>query len=189
MEEEFERDLDPILGAGGEPGDRVGDHPATESPVGVDETSPISRRAGACAVPNVDTLAFVESLGDHIQRKASRLGLEFEARFYGAALERQPDSPDVLAVLGEALTSLGRYEEGLEADQALVKLVPENGTVRYNLACSLALCGRSEEALDELEHAVECGYDEVGHMVADEDLVSLREEPRFKALVKVLKGE
>ena len=115
--------------------------------------------------------------------RAERIGLEFEARFYGEVLRHTPTHVEALAELGQVLTRLERYEEGLEVDRRLVELVPENPTAHYNLACSYALCGRREEALDALETAERLGYADRGHLLADEDLASLRSEPRFQALV------
>jgi len=119
--------------------------------------------------------------------RVERAGLEFLAAFYAAETRRHPGNLEALSELGHVLTKLGRFEEGLAVDRRLVELAPESDTARYNLACSLALCGRREEALDELEHAVRLGYDDLPHLLADEDLRGLREEPRFRALVERLR--
>ena len=118
-----------------------------------------------------------------------RLGQEFLAGFYGRQVERHPDDVEALVELGNLLTQLGRLEEGLAIDQRLVALAPEDPNVRYNLACSLALLGRTELALSELERAHELGYDDAAHMLADADLASLRSEARFRRLVQRLGGE
>lgn len=117
------------------------------------------------------------------------LSLEFLARFYAAETARHPHNVDALAELGHVYTQQGRYPEGLAVDRRLVRLVPENPTVHYNLACSLALVERPDEALDALEAAVERGYDDVQQLLADGDLTSLREEPRFRELVSRLEGQ
>jgi tetratricopeptide (TPR) repeat protein len=112
-----------------------------------------------------------------------RLGLEFLAEFFEIARRHRPEDVETLAELGHVYTRLGRFEEGLEVDQLLVRLVPGNATVHYNLACSLALCGRPDEAIDQLETAVRVGYADAEHLAADEDLISLRTQPRFQALL------
>lgn len=123
-----------------------------------------------------------------LARRLDRLGLEFQARFHEIALRHRGDDPEILAELGHALTRLGRYREGLEVDHRLVRCEPENPTVHYNLACSLCLCGQRAEALDALERSVELGYDDAAHLVADDDLAALRDEPRFAALVERLRA-
>jgi hypothetical protein len=121
-----------------------------------------------------------------LRRRLERLGLEFSAEFHSIARKHRPDDLEVLAELGHAFTRLGRISEGLEIDRRLVVLAPENPTVHYNLACSLALAGSGDEALGALEAAVRLGYGDVVHLLRDEDLVSLRELPRFRSLVTSL---
>ena len=111
-----------------------------------------------------------------------KLGQEFLASIYGVSARRHPENLEVLAELGHVYTRLGRYEEGLEVDRRLVAHAPEDPLHRYNLACSLALLGRTDSALDALEHAVDLGYDDLKFLAAD-DVSSLRAHPRLVALV------
>jgi len=53
----------------------------------------------------------------------------------------------------------------------------------YNLACALALAGRTDAALDALAQAVEQGYLNDRHATSDPDLESLRGLDRFEALL------
>ncbi len=120
-------------------------------------------------------------------RRAGRAGLEFEARFFDTVVRRCPENAEALAELGQALTRLERFEEGLEVDRQLVRLVPENEIAHYNLACSLTLCGQLDASMDALEAAIDLGYEDVDHLLTDEDLRALREEPRFRELVARLR--
>lgn len=124
-----------------------------------------------------------------VRDKLDALGQEFLATILGAEIGRHPTNVEALADLAQALTRLGRLEEGLSADRRLVRLAPENPVVHYNLACSLALLERTDEALDALERAVELGYEDPDHLVTDEDLARLHDEERFRALVRRLGGE
>jgi acetyl esterase/lipase len=60
------------------------------------------------------------------------------------------------------------------------------GLLHYNTACRLALAARPDDALTELERSVEAGYRDGAWIARDEDLVSLRDKPRFKALLAKL---
>lgn len=120
--------------------------------------------------------------------KLDRLGLDFLAEFLEISTRHRPENVDALAELGHVYTRLGRLAEGLEIDRRLVRLVPDNPTVHYNLACSLALCGALHPALDALEAAVGLGYADAGFLLEDEDLRGLRGEPRFTALVERLQA-
>jgi adenylate cyclase len=124
-----------------------------------------------------------------LRARLDRIGQEFLAEFYGREVARHPDNLAALTELADLLTRLGRLEEGLSADERLVALAPEDPNIRYNLACSQALLGRTEHALDTLERAVELGYDDAAHLLEDEDLASLRGERRFRAIVAALSGE
>jgi len=99
------------------------------------------------------------------------------------ALDLCPDNLDALKALGNAYTESKRYVDGLRIDKRLVALLPDNPTVRYNLACSYALLGLTDQAFEALEHAIALGYDDFEYLVGDEDLVSLRDDPRFDALL------
>ncbi len=128
-------------------------------------------------------------LNSSTRERLEPLGYEFLAEILTRATERDSSNVTALAELAHVLTRSGRLEEGLAVDYRLVRLVPENPTVHYNLACSLALLERLDAALDALERAVELGYDDPDHLVSDEDLVSLRPQARFAALVRRLGGE
>lgn len=122
-----------------------------------------------------------------LRQRLDLLGQEFLAEFLGLEVDRRPDNVDALAELGNVLTRLGRLEEGLDVDQRLARLAPDNPTVHYNLGCSLALLARNDEALGALEHAVELGYDDAQLLADDEDLENLRGDPRFLALLRKLR--
>lgn len=117
-----------------------------------------------------------------------RRGLEFLADFYAADLARKPDDVEVLGELGHVLTRLGRYEEGLGVDRELARREPEDPNVLYNLACSLALTGDMDESIRTLERAVLHGYDDPDHLAADDDLLSLRADPRFAEILRILRA-
>ena len=121
-----------------------------------------------------------------LQQRLDRLGLDFLADFFAAQVARQPDHVDSLIDLGHVLTRLGRYDDGLRIDRHLVELLPEEPTVHYNLACSLALTGATDSALAALERCIELGYDDPEFLRGDEDLAALHGDPRFDALVERL---
>lgn len=122
-----------------------------------------------------------------LQAQIDRMGWTFLAEFLEIETARHPGNLEALAELGHVYTRQGEYARGLAIDRKLVELVPHDPTARYNLACSLALLGARDEALDTLGRAIELGYDDAEHLTADEDLESLREDPRFVELVARLR--
>ncbi len=106
-----------------------------------------------------------------------------EMYFLEKVAARLPQDEDVLLALGDIYTRAGRYEDGLKIDQSLVKLMPDDDSMWYNLACSLSLLNRREEALETLRHAVELGYQDQDWMSRDSDLRNIRNEKGFKLLL------
>jgi len=121
--------------------------------------------------------------------QVERRGLEFLADFYGSEMARKPENIEALAELGHVLTQLGRYEEGLAVDRVLALREPEDPNVLYNLACSLALTGRADEAFRTLDRAILHGYGDADHLAADDDLAALRADVRFAELLRTLRKE
>jgi len=109
--------------------------------------------------------------------------IDFEISFFEKLAKRDPNFIAALIPLAEAYTKKGLHEKALPIDQRLTKLCPEDPAAHYNLACSLALIGRKEEALQALEGAVVLGYDDFKHLRQDPDLKSLHSEPRFQSLL------
>ena len=83
-----------------------------------------------------------------------------------------------------ALLARGEYAQAEQVLRQSIERVPHNASSHYNLACVLARQGRNDEALAALEESVELGFRDVKHIEADEDLKSLRENDRFKDILK-----
>jgi tetratricopeptide (TPR) repeat protein len=110
--------------------------------------------------------------------------LDFELEFFSSILSRNPDYVDVLRIMGNLLTLKGRYSEGLQIDRRLAELRPGDALAHYNLACSYALLKRPEQSLRTLRRAVELGYRDFRYMREDRDLDSIRQDPRFRQLIR-----
>ena len=109
---------------------------------------------------------------------------DFDVKFCEAVIEADPDHVEALAFLGNTYTTRGEHERGAVLDLRLVRLRPRSARAHYNLGCTFALLGRTEEAFEELERAVECGFGDAEHMLKDDDLAGLRDDPRFGELVR-----
>lgn len=114
---------------------------------------------------------------------------EFEIGFFESVLKRDPSYTDVIEILGGLYTKHGRISDGLRMDRKLVRLLPENATAHYNLACSLALVKRKADAMRSLEHAIQLGYRDIDWMQQDPDLEGLKDDPAFVALINQLKPQ
>lgn len=113
------------------------------------------------------------------------------ARLRGLALaeERLRRSPDEVRTryLGaNALVALGEREKGLAWARTARSLDPDDPMLLYNLGCIHALAADPEVAMDCLEQAVRAGLTQKGWFQHDGDLDSLRNLPRFQALLDSL---
>lgn len=109
------------------------------------------------------------ALEDYLE--AFALGTAATADYEAAyRLSRKEGTPaDVLQVLERAYAALGRNS------------MPPR--LLYNLACFRALAGDDEAAMQALSDAFAFGYSNVGRVMSDADLRSLRQRADFKALI------
>ena len=107
----------------------------------------------------------------------------FEIEFCRSLLEREPENLVIMEMLAGYYTKAGRIDEGLELDRRIVELDPENAISHYNLACSLALKKKANDAIASLRIAFEQGYDDFKWLLDDPDLSSLHDNPAFSSLL------
>ena len=108
--------------------------------------------------------------------------LDVEISFLEGLVRRDPNYVEALQILGDDYTQRGRINEGLQVDQKLSELEPQNPTVFYNLACSLSLAGKLDEAAQAIESAIDLGYRDFKWLARDPDLKALRKHPHFERL-------
>ena len=110
---------------------------------------------------------------------ANRRGLEKLEQH----LELNPEDVQALVIGSAALVDIGEQERGLQwADMALA-MDPDDARLMYNLACTYALAGRTDEAFSALDQSFDAGWRQRGWIENDSDLESLRDDPRFQVLL------
>jgi adenylate cyclase len=97
-----------------------------------------------------------------------------------ARLDIYPDDFRALSDKARCLWRLGRVEQALAAT-SLAAAHPD--PMPYQLACVLASAGRSDDALDVLEGAVERGWRYRAWLDRDPDIDPLRSSRRFKRMI------
>ncbi len=112
--------------------------------------------------------------------------IDFEIRFYQGILGKAPDFTQALMVLGDLYTKKGWYEKGLEIDQKLSSLRPDDPLIQYNLACSYSLMNDLEASFESIKRAIRCGYDDFQYLWKDKDLANLIKTTRFRQFFKRL---
>jgi len=121
---------------------------------------------------------------------AQQRDLDTRIQFMEGIVRRDPNYVDALQLLGDDYTQRGRFPEGLQVDERLASLEPQNSLVFYNLACSYSLTDQFNHAMTSLEKALRLGYRDFAWLAKDPDLKKLRAQPvyhEFKEKIQRLK--
>lgn len=114
---------------------------------------------------------------------ANREGLRRAER----RLELDPTDLRALSLGAGSLEDEGQRERAIQWAKRAVELYPDDAGVLINGACLRARMGLTEEALDLLEYTFSKGWGKRDWIEHDPDYDSLRDHPRFQALLKRLR--
>ena len=103
-------------------------------------------------------------------------------------LELNPDDTRALNLGCAALIENGEKERAMQWAERSLAIDGDNPDTLYNLACSYALMGEPDRALDCLERGNLRGMSIAEWAENDSDLESLHDEPRFQKLMQSLKA-
>ena len=118
----------------------------------------------------------------------------FANRDYPAAEQRfrdlRSDCPNdefSAMMIGASLLEQGKYAESKPWHEMTRRSVQYSKFGNYNLGCIAAQKRDFESAFSWLHHAVDLGFTDVEHLENDLQLITLRDLPEFKKLVKRMK--
>ena len=116
---------------------------------------------------------------EHLQATIERAAL-----FYPSYLLHHPDDSRAHQFYAFTLKRLGRLEEAKEEMHKGIKQNPNDPIIIYNAACFYALIGDITASIENLEKAIDNGFENYEYIKHDPDLNSLRKEPDFIALIQ-----
>jgi adenylate cyclase len=122
------------------------------------------------------------ALGDRQgQERAARMTLERAEK----AVEQDQSNGQAMGFAAGAMGALGDLDGTRKWISRALTVDPDNRAMRYNLACALSANFRDVEGtLDLLRPYVETAtHGELGHMAVDPDLIPLRDDDRFQAMI------
>jgi TolB-like protein/Flp pilus assembly protein TadD len=95
-------------------------------------------------------------------------------------LRHHPDDALARAFLAGALVHSGQVEAGVSQAERALTIAPDDGRIRYNVACAFARAGLTDRALAQLREGIgrTPGYF-ASWAPQDPDFASLREHPEF----------
>lgn len=130
--------------------------------------------------PSLAATAFLTS-GDRKQaERYARIGVERAE----AHLKLHPGDTRALGLGACNLRQLGEYERGVEWLDKSLKLAPDDIPVLHMAGCFYGAAGEVDKALDYFERRFELGDAYMDWVDNDSDFDSLRDHPRFKAMVR-----
>jgi serine/threonine protein kinase/tetratricopeptide (TPR) repeat protein len=101
-------------------------------------------------------------------------------------LELEPSNVRALSLGGTAMSDEKEFERSLEWMRRAIELAPDDTGVNVNAACALAKMGKKEEAIACLERTFARGFGKRDWIEHDPDYDSLRDDPRFQAMLDKL---
>ena len=109
------------------------------------------------------------------------------SRAMETAMPEVPEAARKLAMEGHELVHSGKYEPALLKFRAAWAGGSRSPLVAYNAGCAAARLGKADEAFEWLRQVVQSGWDDVAYLQKDEDLASIRADPRFATVVAGMK--
>jgi len=143
---------------------------------------------------NPSTLSTVRSLafllhGEGLNAEAEKLQrevLQTGQRVFGP---EHPFTLEVMGALAITLASEGKLDAAKKLHSARLDIASRKpgqaglADAWYDYACGANQAGRRDEAFDHLRRAIDHGYWDAEQMRIDDDLKSMRGDPRFEALI------
>ena len=126
------------------------------------------------------------ALGDKAKLKKAAEMMVQKAQL---AVQQDPSNGAALGILGGGYAMLGQSERAREAMDRALLIDPDNLNMRYNFACVLAIGLQDKDAaIKMLESTIpRAGALQVRIADSDTDLDSLRDDPRFQAVMALAK--
>jgi TolB-like protein/Flp pilus assembly protein TadD len=99
-------------------------------------------------------------------------------------LQLNPDDVRAVYMKSGSLAGIGENAQALEWSDRALSMDPGEPSVLYNVACNYALLNEIDKALDCIEKAFDKGFGHKEWMEHDPDFASIKNHPRFKALMR-----
>jgi len=152
-----------------------------------EEAVKLYERAGALRPEDYQIPGFLgqalTALGKTAEAEAS---YRRQVQLIDVHLELNPDDPRA-CILGAVANAIVKNEDrAVEFARRAMEVDPDDPMLLYNVACTYAQLGRTDDALEALERGVEKGWGDKNWIEHDSDLDSIRDNPRYKAIVQAM---
>jgi tetratricopeptide (TPR) repeat protein len=103
------------------------------------------------------------------------------------AVRLEPKDADLWYELGLTYAMMRNPRDARPILKKALRLDPAHSWAWYDLACLDALERNAEGAFRHLNKSVDCGFRDLEHLLKDGDLESIREDPRWRRVVRRIK--
>ncbi len=101
-------------------------------------------------------------------------------------LELNPDDARAWILAASASANINDTDRAARYAGRAIAVDPEDPMLLYNVACTYGVLGKTAECLDALEQAVSKGWGDKSWLEHDSDLDSIRDAPRYQAIVQAM---
>ena len=125
----------------------------------------------------------LKSLGRHNEAQTY---YRRQSRLIELHLEQHPEDARACIMGASSSANIGDAERSAYYAARAMAVDPEDPMVLYNVACAYGILGKTPECLEALEQAVSKGWGDKAWLEHDSDFESIREEPRYLAIVRAM---
>src|SRR5215208_6141340 len=149
-----------------------------------DEAVKLFERAAALRPEDYETPHFLAQALTSAGRAAEAQDVyRRELKLLEQHLELNPEDPRACILGAATYANMNDSERAVALTERAMAVDPEDPMLLYNVACVYAQLGKIDESLGALEGAVEKGWGDKNWIEHDSDLIPLRSNPRFQAIV------
>jgi len=125
----------------------------------------------------------LESLGMHAESQV--IGRRV-LKLIDDRLQLNPDDARACILAATTHSKLGESVPALEFARRSLEIDPDDAMILYNVACTYSMLGKPDDALSCLERAIDGGFGHKEWIEHDSDFNSIRDTPRFRAILQVM---
>jgi len=162
------------------------------------ETTPTEQTEVAKVTPQPPAVVISEDVKEHIKHGLAYVSnaknarskeifeenLENAIKEFSLAIEKNPNYAEAYSNRAVAYMLQEKFNKAEEDLLKAKQLNPDNPNIRYNLVCLYSLTGKLDLALDELDAALEKGFNDYDALRKDPDLNNLRKHPEFRKILE-----